>query len=121
MQWLEIIVLTAAFGLVGCGGAHPDAAAPSAAPSAAPAAAEPLFVRLGGLDGITRVVDKFLETVRTDERINARFVNVDLAHLRQMAIDQLCDATGGGPIVGCKYTGKNMIDAHTGMKITDAE
>ena len=93
----------------------------STTPAPAAETAEPLFVRLGGLAGITAVVDEFLRIVMADDRINARVANVDLAHLRQMAIDQLCDATGGGPIVGCKYTGKNMVEAHTGMNITDAE
>lgn len=121
---LTSITMAAAFVLAACGGGGggsraTGASAPGAA-GAAPAAA-PLFVRLGGLAGLSAVVDQFLVYVKADERINARFVNVDLVHLRQMAIEQLCDATGGGPIVGCRYTGKSMVDAHAGMKITDAE
>jgi hemoglobin len=113
--------MTAAFVLVGCGGgggARPTSPPPA---SAASAPAAPLFVRLGGLAGITAVVDQFLAYVKAHEPINARFVKVDMTHLRQMAIDQLCASTGGGPIVGCKYTGKTMVDAHAGMHITDAE
>jgi hemoglobin len=124
MKMLTMVTLVASLALVACGGSgagHKDSATPASGAASAAAAEEPLFVRLGGLDGITAVVDAFLENVKVDDRINARFANVDMNHLRQMAIDQLCDATGGGPIVGCKYTGKNMVEAHTGMKITDAE
>jgi hemoglobin len=77
----------------------------------------PLFDRLGGLEGITKVVDLFLANVLADERINARFQNADGARLRQMLIDQICAATGGP----CAYTGKNMQEAHAGMKITEDE
>jgi hemoglobin len=76
-----------------------------------------LYERLGGTDGISKVVDLFLKNVGGDDRINARFANSDLGHLRQMLIDQICFATGGP----CKYTGKNMKEAHAGMKITEDE
>ena len=37
--------------------------------------------------------------------------------LRGLLIEQVCEATGGP----CKYSGKNMLDAHKGMNITEAE
>jgi hemoglobin len=78
---------------------------------------KPLFDRLGGLDGITAVVDKFLANVVADDRINARFANTDAAKLRQNLIDQICSATGGP----CEYKGKGMVEVHTGMNITEEE
>ena len=32
-------------------------------------------------------------------------------------VDQICEATGRP----CVYTGKNMLDAHRGMRITEAD
>lgn len=76
-----------------------------------------LFDRLGGLDAIKAVVDDFIANVAADNRINARFTNTDIPHLKQMLVDQICNASGGP----CEYKGKDMKTVHTGMKITDDE
>src|SRR6266850_5207458 len=76
-----------------------------------------LYDRLGGKPAITAVVDDFVGNVAGDTRINKRFANADIPRLKSRLVDQVCEATGGP----CKYTGANMRDAHTGMKITDAE
>lgn len=95
-----------------------QAAADSAAAAAAPAATTlSLYDRLGGRDAIIAVVDDFVGNVAADKRINARFAKTDIPHLKQMLVDQICSATGGG----CTYTGKTMKDAHKGMKISDAD
>ena len=80
-------------------------------------AARSLYDRLGGKDAITVVIDDFVANVAADKRINARFAKTDIPHLKQMLVDQVCQATGGP----CTYTGKSMRDAHAGMKITEAE
>ena len=118
------VVLVASLALSACGGgAKKDSTLPE---GGAAASDKPLFERLGGLDAISAVVDAFLANVVADNRINARFANdvtdpEALKHFRQMLIDQICEATGGGPIVGCKYTGKSMPDAHKDMKVTEDE
>lgn len=76
-----------------------------------------LYDRLGGKPAITAVVDDFVGNVAGDARINQRFANANIPRLKGMLVDQICEATGGP----CKYTGQNMKDAHTGMKITDAD
>src|SRR5439155_23108241 len=81
------------------------------------AAQKPLYERLGGKDAITAVVGEFLTRVTKDDKINARFANSDVPHLKQSLIDQICEATGGP----CKYTGKDMKTAHAGMNITEDE
>ncbi len=81
------------------------------------AAKKPLYDRLGGKTSITAVVDLFIDRVGKDERINARFANIDIPHLKGMLVDQICEASGGP----CKYTGKDMKTSHTGMKVTEAE
>ena len=81
-----------------------------------------LYTRLGGVDAISLVVDKFLTNVASDNVINARFEAAvanpsRLQLLRNNLIDQIC-AGSGGP---CAYKGKSMIAAHTGMNITQDE
>ena len=76
-----------------------------------------LYERLGGLDAITAVVEKFRDTVAADDRINLKFARTDLGRLRKMLIDQVCEATGGP----CHYGGRGMREAHAGMKVTRGE
>lgn len=81
-----------------------------------------LYTRLGGIDAIAAVTDKFLANVAADNAINARFADAvadpyRLQLLRNNLIDQIC-AGSGGP---CQYKGKTMLEAHTGMNISDAE
>ena len=76
-----------------------------------------LYERLGGLDAITAVVEKFRDTVAADDRINLKFARTDLGRLRKMLIDQICEATGGP----CHYGGRGMKEAHAGMKVTRGE
>jgi hemoglobin len=76
-----------------------------------------LYDRLGGLDAITAVVESFRDTVAADDRINLKFARTDLARLRQMLIDQVCEATGGP----CEYRGRGMKEAHAGMRVTNGE
>jgi len=76
-----------------------------------------LYERLGGLDAITAVVEDFRDRVGGDDRINLKFARTDLARLRKMLIDQVCEATGGP----CQYNGRSMKVAHAGMKVTNGE
>ncbi len=76
-----------------------------------------LYERLGGLDAITAVVETFRDRVAADDRINLKFARTDLARLRKMLIDQVCEATGGP----CHYNGRGMKEAHAGMKVTNGE
>jgi hemoglobin len=81
-----------------------------------------LYDRLGGIEAISLVVDKFLANVASDNVINGRFgaavANESrLQLLRNNLIDQICEGTGGP----CKYKGKTMAQAHAGMNITTTE
>ena len=76
-----------------------------------------LYDRLGGKPAITAVVEDFVGKVGADARINARFANADMPHLKAMLVEQICQASGGP----CKYTGKDMKTSHTGMNITNDE
>jgi hemoglobin len=104
-----LVSVLAAATLAACGGKSAPAPTPTS---------KTLYDRLGGQDAIKAVVKDFVEeNVAKDTRINARFANADIPHLEQMLTEQICQGTGGP----CKYTGKDMRTAHTGMKITDEE
>jgi hemoglobin len=87
------------------------------APANAMASSNTLYARLGGMPAINAVVDEFTTRVATDPELNSGFKNTDVPKFKKNLAEQICEATGGP----CKYTGKNMKDAHKGMKITDAQ
>lgn len=74
-----------------------------------------LFERIGGKDAVSAAVDIFYKKVMADPVINHFFANVDMP--RQMMKQKmfLTYAFGGME----NYTGKNMRDAHAGLKLTD--
>src|SRR5262245_35702765 len=76
-----------------------------------------LYERLGGKDAISSVVDDFVSNVAGDSRINQQFANADIPHLKQMLVEQICQASGGP----CTYSGKDMKTAHKGRNISDGD
>jgi hemoglobin len=102
--------------LVACGGGgKKEDTMAGGGEEAVAAPAESLYVRLGGKEAITKVVDLFVGNVAADARINAFFANTDIPRLKQLLVDQICDAASGG--TECKYTGRTMKEAHTGMGV----
>jgi hemoglobin len=90
-----------------------------AAPQAA-AAQDSLYKRLGGYDALAAVTDDFLGRLATDPKEGRFFVglsNDSKTRVRQHVVDFLCVATGGP----CKYTGRDMETAHTGLNITEED
>jgi hemoglobin len=85
--------------------------------TATPPAKDAFYRELGGTEGITKVVDAFFRRLNNDARINTLFRNVDHDDLRRLVIEQLCEATGGP----CKYTGRSMEEAHSGLNLTNAD
>lgn len=76
-----------------------------------------LYQRLGGVEAIKVVVDDFIGFVAADNRINGRFANTNIANLKQRLVEQVCQGSGGP----CEYKGKDMVSAHKGMNISEAE
>lgn len=117
MKTCRFVVLCLFLG--GCYGGTPTPRATS--PATPPAAAKALYDRLGGEPAITKVVDDLVAIVIADPRIKEvhkkHFMTDEVAALKRKLIDQIGEATGGPQ----KYLGKNMKDAHLGMKITDAD
>lgn len=82
-----------------------------------------LFERLGGVFAIATVVDRFIDRVMEDKRLNANPL-VDEAHHRvppagfkYLVTEQVCEATGGPQ----QYTGRSMRESHEELKITASE
>src|SRR5215469_956474 len=77
-----------------------------------------LYQRLGGYNALAAVTDDFIGRLIGDPQL-ARFFtgfsNDSKARIRQHIVDFLCAATGGP----CKYTGRDMKTAHTGLNITE--
>ena len=79
-----------------------------------------LYQRLGGYDAIAAVVDDFIQRLATDASLSRFFQGhsaSSLKKIRQLIVDQLCEATGGP----CYYTGRDMKTAHAGMGISQAD
>jgi hemoglobin len=83
----------------------------------------PLYERLGGLKGITLVVDDFInrlvvnKTLNANPAISAGRQSSPPPYLKFQVSQMVCEATGGP----CKYTGKGMKDSHAHLKITENE
>ena len=101
----------------GCATTPPAHADHKPAAQPASAAKDALYRELGGTEGISKVVDLFLARVDNDLRINLFFEQTDHKDLRTLVIEQFCEATGGP----CKYSGRSMEEAHSGMNLSDAD
>lgn len=87
---------------------------------AQPEPAKTLYERLGRYDGIATIVDEFLGRLRADPMF-ARFGggrSLDSTQRgREFLVSQMCELSGGP----CKYFGRDMKAAHSGLGITGAE
>jgi hemoglobin len=95
-----------------------------AAPAPMSAQAEKsLYDRLGGAYPISIVVDSFIDLLLANDVLNANPAikaardRVPAAGLKFHVTSLMCEATGGP----CKYTGRNMKDAHAHLNIGEKE
>ena len=114
---MRTVVLSMALVAFGCAhkAAEPAKSTPAAAVTEAPK--KSLYERLGGRPAITAVVDQFVANVAADKRINMRFMNTDIPHLKVLLVEFVCTATGGPE----KYEGRDMHTSHGGMQLVDEE
>ena len=80
-------------------------------------AEESLYAQIGGEAKLRASVDKLVEIMLVDERINFTFAETDLAKFKGLLYDQLCELTGGP----CKYTGRDMIESHKKLNTTNEQ
>ena len=81
-----------------------------------------LCQRLGGSDAITAVVKSFLTRMRTDDPAKlGRFWqhrgDHGVAREEQLIVDFVQSVTGCGRL----YTGRNMVEAHKGMRLSKGD
>lgn len=81
-----------------------------------------LFERLGGREGITKLVDDTVENHMDNSAVNARFLPYReeperLELIKKHTID-FFSAGSGGPVT---YAGREMPEAHKGMNISPGE
>jgi hemoglobin len=79
-----------------------------------------LYKRLGGYDAIAAVTDDFIMRLATDKQLGRFFVGASensKKRIRQLVVDQLCEATGGP----CVYIGRDMKSSHKGLGITEED
>jgi hemoglobin len=96
-------------------------AVPATAQQAAPA--KSLYDRLGGMAGITVVVDDFIDRLVIDHmlnmnpRIKEARARVPAPYLKYHVSALVCQVTGGP----CSYSGRSMKSSHAHLNITPAE
>lgn len=76
-----------------------------------------LYERLGATDGIVAIANDTVDLHLNNPRIAPRYANSDVAAVKN-ALATFFIANSGGPSV---YEGKDMLTAHRGMNIDDAE
>lgn len=82
-----------------------------------------LYERLGGLRGITLVVDDFIDRLVVNETLNqnpaiaAGREHSPAPYLKFQVSQLVCEVTGGP----CKYTGLSMKDSHAHLNISETE
>ena len=88
-----------------------------------PGAQKSLYDRLGGLHGITVVVDDFINRLVANKQLNrnpaidAGRKSAPAPYLKFQVSQMVCGAIGGP----CKYTGKAMKESHTHLNISEKE
>ncbi|TKK67958.1 group 1 truncated hemoglobin [Ilyomonas limi] len=81
-----------------------------------------LYERLGEAEGIRRLVEDIVEAHMNNPVIKARFLPYRdtperMHHVKEMLVQFLCAGSGGME----KYTGRDMVETHKGMNISETE
>ena len=76
-----------------------------------------LFEKIGGAAKCRVIAEEFTAAILADDRINFTFAESDVKKFTQLFYEQLCNVTGGP----CKYTGRDMHEAHAKLAINEAQ
>lgn len=82
--------------------------------------ASTLYTRLGGYDAVSAVADNLLPRLTGDEQLGrfwAHRGDDGIQRERQLLVDFL-SSSAGGPVY---YTGRNMVETHRGMRISESD
>ena len=75
------------------------------------------FEDFGQKAGLVKLMDQFMADLLSNEKTRPHFVNTDQKRIKDLLVDQACEALGGP----CKYTGKSMAASHSGLDISKNE
>jgi hemoglobin len=67
-----------------------------------------MYEAFHGAEGVSRIVDGFVQRNITDPRIMGQFAATDMVRLKRTLNEQFCYILGGG----CAYTGRDMASSH---------
>ncbi len=67
----------------------------------------------GGREGLTAIVETFMDNMMNDPRTQPFFANVDRERVKRQLAEQFCVILGGE----CTYSGRDMRTAHAGQNI----
>jgi len=77
-----------------------------------------LYEKLGGEEGISKLVDDAVDAHLGNPTVKARFENVaDIDHAKRMSVEFFCAGSGGPQ----SYSGRDMLTAHKRMNISEQE
>jgi hemoglobin len=76
-----------------------------------------LYERLGGQDGVANIAGALIDRVTTDPSLKRSFEGSNLARIKKLLAEQICDLSGGP----CHYSGDPMKEVHAGHHISEAE
>ena len=76
-----------------------------------------LYERLGGEDTIRLIAGDIFDNHMRNDAVKARYVDSDRGKVVQLVTEFICAGTGGSQT----YTGRNMLDTHRGMNISEQE
>ena len=85
--------------------------------AAQPARDASTYQGLGGKAGIEKIVAILIPMIQSDPRIKASFKDSDMGKLALRLEEQFCELSGGP----CTYQGKDMVEIHDGLNITNAQ
>jgi hemoglobin len=76
-----------------------------------------LYERIGGEAKLKATVDEFTNIILADDRINFTFADSDMNKFKKLLFEQICAITQGP----CKYTGRDMHEAHAKLNLNNAQ
>jgi hemoglobin len=76
-----------------------------------------LYSRLGGASGVAAIAAALIDRAAADPTLGRSFKDTNLARIKKLLAEQLCDLTGGS----CRYSGDSMKEVHAGLHISQAE
>lgn len=104
--------------IVGCFLGLSACASPTHQPASSPPVSDNLYQQLGGMDGISRIVEAMLINLTEDPRMTYAAVDADLDQLKAKLVEQIC-VESGGP---CEYSKQGEVqDSQAELGITEGD